>query len=187
MLAEILSRYWWMTLIRGSIWILFGLVVFARPAVSLVALALTFGVFAIADGIGAVVTAVGGRKESESWWVLLIGGLASIGVGVLALTSPGITALALLFWIAVWAIAIGALQFAAAIRLRKEINGEFWLALSGLLSIAFGAFLIIRPGAGILSVLWLIASYAIAFGVILILLAFRVRGVVRRVAAAIKG
>jgi uncharacterized membrane protein HdeD (DUF308 family) len=182
MFANILSRYWWMTLLRGVIWILFGIVVFMQPAISLVALTVLFGAFALADGIAAIVTAFSGRHEHENWWVLLLVGLAGIGVGLMAFLSPGLTALVLLFYIATWAIVTGVLEVVAAVRLRKEIEGEFWLALAGVLSIAFGVMLIARPGAGALSVLWIIASFAIAFGVSLILLAFRVRGFVNRFA-----
>jgi uncharacterized membrane protein HdeD (DUF308 family) len=187
MLAKILSRYWWMTLVRGAIWILFGIVIFTQPLISLVALTLTFGAFAFVDGVGNAVSAIGGRRENETWWVLLLAGLCGIGVGLLTFFSPGLTALALLFYIATWAIATGLLEILAAIRLRKEIEGEFWLALSGLVSIAFGVLLMARPGAGALSVLWLIAGFAIAFGVTLIVLAFKVRGFTDRVVAKAKG
>jgi uncharacterized membrane protein HdeD (DUF308 family) len=180
MFAQILSRYWWMMVVRGVIWILFGVFVIAQPALSLVTLTLLFGIFALADGIGNVVSAIGGRREHENWWVLLFAGLCGIGVGVLTFFAPGVTALALLFYVAVWAIATGLLELVAAIRLRKEIEGEFWLGLSGLVSIAFGVFLMARPGEGALSVLWLIGGYGVALGVILIALAVRVRGFARR-------
>jgi uncharacterized membrane protein HdeD (DUF308 family) len=172
-----------MTLLRGVVSILFGVLIFARPALSLVALTLVFGAYALVDGVATVVTAIGGRREKSLWWVLLLAGLTGIAVGVMTFITPGITALALLFYIAAWAIVTGVLQVIAAIRLRKEITGEFWLALSGLLSIAFGVLLIGRPGAGIFAVLWLIAAYAIAFGVMLIILAFKAKGFANRVAA----
>jgi uncharacterized membrane protein HdeD (DUF308 family) len=184
MFARILSRYWWMYLLRGAISILFGIMVFAWPGISLVSLVLLFGAFALADGFGNVVTAIGGRREHENWWVLLLAGLAGIALGVLTFFNPAVTALALLFYIAIWAIATGLLQIVAAIRLRKEIEGEFWLGLGGLASVAFGMLLIARPGAGALTVLWLIAAYAIAFGVIHIILAFKARGFAKRVEAA---
>jgi uncharacterized membrane protein HdeD (DUF308 family) len=184
MLAKILSRYWWMTLLRGVIWVLFGLVAFVRPGISLVTLALLFGAFAFVDGVAAVVTGIGGRHEHEQWWLLLLLGLCGIGVGVMTFLSPGLTALVLLFYIATWAIVTGLLEIAAAVRLRKEITGEFWLALAGFLSVAFGLFVVARPGAGALALLWLIAFYAIAFGVALILLSLRVRRFVKHVAAA---
>ena len=184
MLADSLSRYWWMMLIRGAIWILFGLVVFSRPLLSLVTLTLLFGVFAFADGVVHVVHAFGGRQENERWWVQLLTGLCGIVVGLLAFLVPGLTALVLLFYIAVWAIIHGFLEIVAAVRLRKEIEGEFWLILAGMLSVAFGVLLLARPGAGALSVLWLIATFAVIVGIIQIVLAFEARGFVRRIVHA---
>lgn len=184
MLAKILSRFWWMILLRGVISVLFGIMVFAWPGISLVSLVLLFGAFALADGFGNAVTAIGGRHEHENWWVLLLAGLAGIALGVLTFFNPAVTALALLFYIAIWAIATGLLEIVAAIRLRKEIEGELWLGLGGLASVVFGMLLIARPGDGALAVLWLIAAYAIAFGVILIVLALKARGFAKRVEAA---
>ncbi|HSL70204.1 MAG TPA: DUF308 domain-containing protein, partial [Longimicrobiales bacterium] len=120
MFANILSQYWWLILLRGAIWILFGIALFAQPGITLVALTLLFGAFVLVDGIGNIVSAIGGRKQHEHWWVLLLVGLCGVGVGVLTFYSPGLTALALLFYIAIWAIATGLLAIVAAIRLRKE-------------------------------------------------------------------
>jgi len=184
MFAKILSRYWWMILIRGVLSVLFGIMVFSWPGISLLSLVLLFGSFILADGFGNVVTAIGGRHENENWWVLLLAGLAGAALGILTFFKPGVTALALLFYIAIWAIATGLLEIVAAIRLRKEIEGEFWLGLGGLASVVFGMLLVARPGQGALAVLWLIAAYAIAFGVILIILAFKARGFVKRIEAA---
>jgi uncharacterized membrane protein HdeD (DUF308 family) len=184
MLSTILSRLWWMILLRGVIAIVFGLLIFARPDISLVSLVLVFGLFAFADGVGNVVTAVGGRREQDHWWVLLFAGLAGIALGVLTFLRPGITALVLLFYIALWAIVTGVLQLVAAIRLRKEIEGEVWLGLGGLISIVFGLMLIARPGAGALAVLWLIGAYAVAFGIIQLVLAFKAKAFVKRVREA---
>jgi uncharacterized membrane protein HdeD (DUF308 family) len=176
-----------MTLLRGLIWILFGIVVFMMPGISLLTLTLMFGAFAFVDGLANIVSALGGRDGNEHWWLLLLGGLAGVGIGLLTFTYPGITALILLFYVAVWAITTGVLEIVAAIRLRREIEGEFWLVLSGIVSIAFGAFLVARPGAGALSVLWLIGGYAVAFGLILVVLAFEARGFISRAAAGVKG
>jgi uncharacterized membrane protein HdeD (DUF308 family) len=185
--ANILSRYWWMTLLRGVIWIAFGVMLFTQPGVSLATLMLFFGAFVLADGIGTVITAFGGRGEHENWWVLLLAGLAGIGVGLLTFYNPAITALTLQLLIAMWAVSTGLLQIVAAIRLRKEIQGEFWLVAAGLLSVAFGVLLVARPVAGALAVLWFIGGYAVVFGVTLIALALRVRGFAKRAGAAIKG
>ena len=186
MLVNVLSRFWWMTLIRGVLWILFGFVILAQPGISLLTLTLTFGIFAMADGIGCVFNAVGGRDEHEHWWMLLLLGIAGVLVGIMTFISPQSTALALLFYIGIWALVTGFLQIVAAIRLRKEIEGELWMALSGLLSVAFGLLLITRPAAGALTILWVIATFAIAFGAVLIALAFRVRHVAGRVREAYK-
>jgi uncharacterized membrane protein HdeD (DUF308 family) len=181
MLADTLSRYWWITLFRGVLWILFGIFMFLQPGISILALTLTFGAFALVDGIVSVVSAIGGRETNESWWILLIRGLAAFCVGLLTLFTPQMTAVALLVWIAVWAIATGLLEIVAAIRLRKEIQDEFGLALAGLVSVAFGVFVLARPGIGALAVLWAIAVYALTFGMVLVSMAFETRRFVRRV------
>jgi uncharacterized membrane protein HdeD (DUF308 family) len=116
--------------------------------------------------------------------VLLLAGVAGIALGVLTFFNPAITALALLFYIAVWAIATGLLEIVAAIRLRKEIEGELWLGLGGLASVLFGLLLIARPGQGALAVLWLIAAFALVFGSMLVVLALKARGFAKRVEAA---
>jgi uncharacterized membrane protein HdeD (DUF308 family) len=181
MFANILSRYWWMILLRGVIAILFGVMVFAQPGITLVSLVFVFACFAIFDGFTNVATALGGRQEHDHWWVLLLAGIAGVGIGLLTFLSPQITALALLFYIALWAIATGLMQIVAAVRLRREIEGEFWLGLAGAASVLFGMLLVARPGAGALAVLWLIGSYAIAYGVILLMLAIKARAFVKHV------
>jgi uncharacterized membrane protein HdeD (DUF308 family) len=174
-LSAILFRNWWVLLLRGIIAIAFGILTWFQPGISLAALVLLFGAYVLADGILGVWTAFSGRKEHEDWWVLLLWGLLGIGVGIIALMAPGITALALLFYIAVWAIATGVLEIVAAVRLRKEIKGEWWLILGGLVSVVFGVLLLARPGPGALALLWVIATYAVIFGVVMVILAFKVR------------
>ncbi len=174
-LSTILSRNWWAFLLRGLIAIAFGVLAWLLPGISLAALVLLFGIYILADGILGVWTAISGRKEHEDWWVLLLWGLVGIGVGILTFLAPGITALALLFYIAIWAIATGVLEIVAAIRLRREIKGEWLLILGGLASVVFGVLLMAHPVAGALALLWLIATFAVIFGVILVILAFKVR------------
>jgi uncharacterized membrane protein HdeD (DUF308 family) len=182
-LAETLSRNWWVLLLRGIVAILFGVLSFMQPGISLASLVLLFGAYALADGVLGSWTAISHRKDRENWWVLLLEGLLGIGVGALTLFSPGVTALVLLFYIAIWAIATGVLEIVTAIRLRKEIEGELMLVLAGLASVAFGVLLMASPGAGALALLWLIASYAILFGILFVVLAFKVRGAATRIAA----
>ena len=183
MFAKILSRFWHMLLLRGVVSVLFGVTLFVWPGISLASLVLLFGAFVLVDGFANIATAIRGRQENENWWVALLAGIAGIALGVLTFVVPGITALTLLFYIAIWAVATGLLEIVAAIELRKEIKGEGWLLLSGLASVVFGVLLIARPGAGALAVLWLIAAYAIVFGAILIVLAFKARGFVKRIEA----
>jgi len=174
-LATVLCRNWWVLLLRGLAAIAFGILVWVQPGISLEALVLLFGIYVLADGILGVWHAIAGRKQHEDWWVLLLWGLIGIGVGILTLLVPGVTALALLFYIAIWAIGKGVTEIVTAIRLRREITGELWLILGGLLSVVFGVLLMVQPGAGALALLWLIGAYAVIFGVLLVVLAFRVR------------
>jgi uncharacterized membrane protein HdeD (DUF308 family) len=183
-LASILTRSWWLLLLRGIAAILFGILTWFLPGISLAALVLLFGAYSMADGILGVWTAIAGRKDHEYWWVLLLEGLLGIGIGIITFLAPGITALALLFYIAIWAIATGVLEIVAAVRLRKEIADEWLLVLAGLASIVFGVLLVVQPGAGALAVVWLIASYAVVFGVLLVILAFKARKFVSKVTQA---
>ena len=183
-MADILSRSWWVLLLRGLAAIVFAFLTWTQPGISLTAMVLLFGAYALADGVLAVWTAIAGRAENDDWWMVLIAGLVGIGIGILTFASPGLTALALLFYIAVWAIAKGGLEIVAAIRLRKVIRGEIMMILAGLASILFGVLMLSRPGAGALAVLWLIAAYAFVFGLLTVVLAFRVKGIGKKLAAA---
>ena len=174
-LSATMSRAWWLLLLRGIAAVIFGVIAWVQPGISLASLVLVFGAYCLADGILGLWTALSGSRDHEYWWLLLLEGLLGIGVGVLTFLAPGLTALALLFYIAIWAIATGVLEIAAAIRLRKEIGNEWLLLLSGLASVAFGVLLAAQPNAGALAVLWLIGFYAILFGVLLLMLAFKTR------------
>jgi uncharacterized membrane protein HdeD (DUF308 family) len=171
-----LARNWKLLALRGLCAIIFGILAFVWPGVTLGVLVLLYGAYALIDGVLAIVAALSKRQESGlPWWALLLEGLLGIAAGIVAFVWPGITALFLLFLIAGWAIVTGVFEIIAAIRLRKEIEGELWLALSGALSIIFGLLLIVRPGAGALTVVWLIGAYAIFFGIFLLALAFRLK------------
>ena len=162
-------------LLRGVAGIIFGLVTFFAPGISLVALVLVCGAYAFADGILAIISAIRRRGESDRWWVLLPEGLAGVGAGVITLLWPGITALALLYVIAAWALVTGGLEIAAAIRLRKVITGEWLLILAAIASIALGILLVLFPGPGALALVLWIGAYALVSGVLFIALGFRLR------------
>ena len=174
-LIGMFQRGWWMLLLRGIAAILFAVLTWFNPAISLAALVFLFGAYAFVDGIIAVVMAFRGRQYAGNWWVMLLAGLVGIGIGILTFLSPGITALALLYYIAFWAIATGFLEVVVAIRLRKEISNEWLLGLAGFASVVFGILVLARPGAGALALLSLIAAYAFVFGILLIALAVRAR------------
>ncbi len=179
MMVIVLARNWWALALRGLFAVLLGIMAFAWPGITLGALVLLYGAFVLADGIFAIVAALVGRTQSMPWWALLLEGVTGIAVGLLTFFWPGITALVLLYLIASWALVTGAFEIAAAIRLRKEVHGEWLLALSGVLSILFGLALVVNPGAGALAVIWLIGAYAIASGVLLIVLGFKLRSWLR--------
>jgi uncharacterized membrane protein HdeD (DUF308 family) len=173
--VDSLSRNWWAVSLRGLAGILFGIITFFAPAISLAALVLLFGAYALVDGVLALVTAVR-RRGADRWWLLLLEGLVGIAAGVLTFLWPAITAIALLYVIAAWALVTGAFEIAAAIRLRKAITGEWLLALSGIFSIALGVLLVLFPGPGALAVTIWIGAYAFVFGALLFALGLRLRG-----------
>lgn len=136
---------------------------------------LVIGAYALVDGVFGVINGISSYDERERWWVILLEGLAGIVVGIMTLVWPSITALTLLYLIAAWAVITGVMEIVAAIQLRRVIEGEWMMVLSGIASIIFGIILFIFPGEGALGLTWLIGIYAIIFGVMLIVLAFRLR------------
>ena len=171
----VLSRNWWALALRGLLAVLFGLAAFFLPGITLTALILLFGAFALVDGVFAIVAAVRAEEHGARWWLLLAEGVFGVLIGILTFIWPGLTALVLLYFVAAWAIVTGVFEIAGAVRLRQEIEGEWALILGGVLSVIFGVLLAVLPGVGILALVWLIGAYAVVFGVLLIILAFRVR------------
>jgi uncharacterized membrane protein HdeD (DUF308 family) len=177
--VETLGRNWWLVVLRGVAGILFGVAALFAPGLSLLVLVLLFGAYAFADGVFALISAVRRRGTSEPWWLLLLEGIAGIAAGVFTLLWPGISALALLYVIATWAVVTGALEIAAAIRLRKVITDEWLLALSGIASVIFGVLVMMFPGAGALALVLWIAAYSLLFGVLFVVLGLKLRSWVK--------
>jgi uncharacterized membrane protein HdeD (DUF308 family) len=178
MLLQRLAKHWWVFVIRGVLAILFGIGAFFWPGITLAALILVFGAYAVVDGAFALVAAFANRGAHEGFpWALLLVGLVGVGAGLLTFFYPGLTAFALLFFIAFWNIVRGIFEIVVAIRLRKELEGEGWLMLGGAASVLFGLLLIARPGAGALALLWLIGA------IVMIALGFRLKGAARHVPA----
>ena len=173
--GTLLAQRWWMLALRGAAAIIFGILTFVAPAASLFALVLLFGVYAIVNGAMNVSLSMRTPTGETRWGSLLFESIASILAGALTLIWPGITALVLLFLIAAWAVVTGVAQVVAAVRLRKQLRGEWLLALTGVLSVAFGVLLVVAPVAGALAVTLWIGAYALVFGALLVGLALRLR------------
>lgn len=173
-MAEVSARNWWVWLVRGIAAILFGIATFVMPGIVLQTLIFLFAAYVIVDGVFSIIDALQNRQQPR-WWAELLEGIISLIAGLGAILFPGMTALVMLYFVAFWAILTGIMEIIAAIQLRKEIQGEFWLGLGGAMSVIFGIVLILFPGAGILSLLGLVGAYALIFGVVMILLAFRIR------------
>jgi uncharacterized membrane protein HdeD (DUF308 family) len=170
----LVSRDWWVFAIRGIAAIVFGILAFIWPGATLAALVLLFGAYVLVDGVSLLVAlARGDTLARRHAWAVGIMGVLGIVAGVVTFAWPGLTALGLLYLVAVWAIAMGTFQVIAAIALRRELDGEFWMALGGVVSIVFGAFLVASPGEGLLSLVWLVGIWSLVFGVSSLGLAYR--------------
>ena len=174
-LARTIATNWWLFLLRGIAAIAFGVLSLFVPELTLFALILLYGAYAFTDGVFALGAGIlGNGAIAPRWWLVLVG-LIGIAVGAVTFLWPALTALVLLFFIAGWAVATGVFQIVGAIRLRKEIENEWLLILNGALSVLFGAAMFVMPGAGALALIWVIALYAILYGILLIAFAFSVR------------
>jgi uncharacterized membrane protein HdeD (DUF308 family) len=184
-MLDALSRMWWLVAVRGLVAVIFGLLALVWPAMTLLALVLLFGGFALVDGVVAVALAVTGRRPagtSRGW--LAFEGLLGVAAGVVTFVWPDITTLALLWVIAFWAVVSGVFEVIAAVRLRRELRNEWLLALAGVASVVFGVILMVQPGEGALALVWLVGVYAIVFGIVLIGLGLRLRGIGQQLPAA---
>jgi len=172
---QALSKCWWLVLLRGIAGIVFGVLAFAWPGLTLLTLVLFYGAYALVDGILALVAAfTGGTKPVPTWWLIVVG-LFGIAAGLVTFLWPGITALVLIVFIGAWAIAHGIFEIVGAIKLRKEIDNEWWLILAGVLSVIFGIVVLVAPGAGALGLVWAIGAYSFVFGILLVGLSLRLR------------
>ena len=169
-----LVQYWWVLAVRGLAAAVFGILALFYPGITFVTLVMFFGAFALVDGVFTLIAAIR-RSGREQWWILLLQAIAGIAFGIVALVAPLATAIAMVFLIAGWCIVTGVLQVLVAIRLRKEIEGEWLLATSGVLSILLGIAHAVLPGPGVVAITWMIGAYAILAGIILMTLGFKLR------------
>jgi uncharacterized membrane protein HdeD (DUF308 family) len=173
-MGTLLARNWWAIVVRGVIAILFGLAVFAFPGVSLLGLIVLFGIFSFVSGFFALMS-LRSRPGNEPTWMVILEGITGIAVGIIAFFWPGLTGVILLYLIAAWAIVSGIFEVMTAIRLRRQIDNEWLLGLAGVASVIFGILLLAWPAAGAFALLWVIGTYAIFFGVLLVALGIRLR------------
>ena len=172
-MLEKITNNWWMYAVRGLVAIIFGILALTQPEQALQALVLVFGAFALVDGTFAVFAGIASYRHFERWWAVLLEGVSGVVIGLLTFFWPNITALALLYCIAAWALITGIFEIVAAIQFRREITGEWMLILGGLLSILFSVLLFVFPVTGAVSVIWVIGIYAVVFGISEIFFAFR--------------
>jgi uncharacterized membrane protein HdeD (DUF308 family) len=170
-----LARNWWSLLIRGLLGILIGVLAFLWPHITIAALVLLFGAYALIDGVLHVVGAVNAAQKNERWGVHLIAGIMGIVAGVITFFWPAITTFALVYLIAAWAVMVGIFDILTAIKLRKHIDHEWLLALSGVASLVFGVLIFFAPVAGAVAIALWVGIYAFFSGAVLIALAFRLR------------
>jgi uncharacterized membrane protein HdeD (DUF308 family) len=170
-----LAKGWWILLLRGIASIIFGVLAFIWPGLTLVTLVLLYGAFALVDGVLSLIAAfTGSAKPVPTWWLVVVG-ILGIAAGIVTFLWPGITAVLLILFIGAWALVHGVFEIIGAIQLRKEIDNEWLLIIAGAMSVVFGILVLLWPGAGALALIWLIGAYAIIFGALLVGFALRLR------------
>ncbi len=181
--APIVLRNWWIMALRGLLAVIFGLIALVFPRIALLAFIYVFAAYALVDGGIAIITSIQERDLLYRWGWVLFEGILSVLAGIIAFANPGLTALVLLYLVAAWAVVTGIMEIVAAFAIREFVSREWILALADILSLAFGILLFVNPGAGILSILWLVGIYAIVFGLLFIIRAFQLRSWASSVAA----
>lgn len=169
-----LAKNWWLLLLRGIAGIIFGVLAFAWPGITILTLVIVYGAYALVDGIFAIGAAIRGGEAQSRWWLILIG-ILGIAAGLFSFLQPGLVALVLVTFIGAWSLIHGIFEIVGAIKIRKEIDNEWWLILSGALSVLFGLVMLFMPGAGALALVWVIGAYSIIFGALFVAFAFRLK------------
>lgn len=175
-----LTRFWWLIVLRGVVSVIFAIIAFTNPTLAFEALIFVLGVFLIADGATAIFLGIRMRGHDDDWWSILLEGVLGVGLGLVALINPELTAAGLVLVLALWFLLTGFFEIATAVKLRKEIENEWLLGLAGVVSIALGALMIVNPNAGAVSIMWWLGIYAALFGVLLIGLGLRMRQINKR-------
>ncbi|MBO9155147.1 HdeD family acid-resistance protein [Chitinophaga sp. GCM10012297] len=172
-----LAKYWWLIVLRGVLAVLFAVVAFLWPAITLAILVIFLGAYLLVDGLFALIHGFRVMKTDSSWWGFVLLGLAGIAAGLVCLFMPGITALFLVTLVALWSLVTGILEIVIAIRLRKELTGEWMLIVAGIFSVIFGILLFMQPLAGVVVISWWLGVYALFLGIFLLSVGFRLKKV----------
>ena len=178
-MIQILAKHWWVFVLRGLVSLAFALTAFLVPTFTFTLLVGVLGVFLLADGLLAIWSGWRLRGEDDDWWVSTLEGLVGVGLGIATLAKPEISAALLVLFIALWCLVTGAFEIILAYRIRKEIEGEWKLALAGGLSMALGVLMMVQPNAGAISIAWWIGLYAFFFGLLMVALGLKLRRWVR--------
>ena len=173
--SQPLTSHWWALALRGVLGILLGLVALTRPGVTLAAIILFVGAYMFVDGVVAIMASLRGMRAGDRWGWMLVEGIIGIVAGIIVFRTPATAAMVLVWLVAFWAIMHGAAEIGAGIRLRKMIENEWLLILAGVLSLALGIFILMRPGLGVLLLVTWIGVYALFAGIVTLMLAFRVK------------
>jgi uncharacterized membrane protein HdeD (DUF308 family) len=173
-MSAVLARNWWAVALRGVAGILFGIIALLAPVAAMLSLALLFAAYLLVDGVFAMVAAVRAAQHHERWGLLLAEGVLDLVMGVVVFMFPGGAVLGFVLATAVWALLTGGLMLVASFRLH-ETHGRLWLALGGVVSLIWGALLVISPLIGAFVLTWWLGAYAIVFGIVLLVLGFRLR------------
>lgn len=174
-MPAVLVANWWALVLRGIAAIVFGILTFAWPGATIAVLVIFFGVYAIIDGILAFVSAIRAAERHRRWGAFAIEGIIGILIGLFALFAPSAATVLFVYIVAAWAFLTGTFEIAAALRLRRHIPNEWALILTGVLSILFGILVFLAPAAGAIALVWIIAIYAVLFGILWLTLGFRLR------------
>jgi uncharacterized membrane protein HdeD (DUF308 family) len=169
-----LAGNWWSLVGRGLLAIGFGVFAWVRPDLFWASLILVFGVYAVVDGVFALVAAV--KDDSSGRWGHLLEGIVGIAFGVLVFFFASAVGIAVVLLIGAWAVLTGLLEIVSAVRLRREIADEWLLGIGGVLSIGLGLILLLQPRFGQVITTYILGTYGILFGLLLVLLGLRVRG-----------
>jgi uncharacterized membrane protein HdeD (DUF308 family) len=174
-MLNVYTHNWWSLVLRGLLAVIFGVAAFIMPDATWAALVLVWGAYAIVDGIFSMVAGFRAPRGHKRWWLMMISGVLGVIAGAIAFLLPVLTGLFLIMLMASWAVATGVLEIVAAIQMRKQITGEWVLVLSGIASVALGILLFIDPYAGAVAVVWILGSYAVIFGILMMILGFKLR------------